>query len=256
MAKTSNQYSVSKTTIVYSTVNYSLFHKLKGNRPVDKSKVNRIKQSMMAHDVPCPIIVFEYRGKIFVLDGQHRLDACKDLSKPVEFIIAKSGDLQTCIDMNNAEHPWNIKEFLEAYIDMGSTEHKWLYDMKNNYNATYSMLARLINSHGTVCAGKVPGGYGTDTFKNINFSVTKTDKVAVENALRYLLKYQPYLKGFGRREVYYSAILTCKNAGGTFDEKKLLIFSRITKFLKQIIGNSYYVRLWTNTITVKAVSWL
>lgn len=232
MASTSNQYSVSKKTIVYSTTNYSLFHKLKGNRPVDQSKVNRIKQSMVAHDVSCPINVFKYQGKLFVLDGQHRLKALEDLGKEVEFIISKSGDLQTCIDMNNAEHPWNIKEYIEAYIDMGSTEHKWLYDMKNNYNATFSMIARLINSHGTVCTGKVPGGYGTDTFKNINFSVTKTDKVAVQNALRYLLKYQPYLKGFGRREVYYSAILTCKNAGGTFDEKKLFDIFKNNKIPK------------------------
>ena len=221
MSKINSKYSISKTIIVNETNDYTLFHKLKGNRPVDKSKVNRIKQSMMAHDVPCPIITFKYKDKLFVLDGQHRLEACKDLGKTVEFIIAKSGDLQTCIDMNNAEHPWNIKEYLEAYIDMGSTEHKWLYDMKNNYNATFSMLAHLISSHGTICAGNVPGGYGTDTFKNVNFSVPNTDKVAVENALKYLLKYQPYLKGFGRREVYYSAILTCKNAGGTFDEKKL-----------------------------------
>jgi ParB-like chromosome segregation protein Spo0J len=60
---------------VMETMDYNLFSKFNGNRDVKILHVNRIAKSMTEQFLIKPIDVNE---KYEVIDGQHRLEACKE----------------------------------------------------------------------------------------------------------------------------------------------------------------------------------
>lgn len=69
---------------VNQTNDYNLFKSLKGNRNVNKLHVQRLKESFKGDYLMSPIIVNQ---NYEIIDGQHRFNAAKDLSLPVNFII-------------------------------------------------------------------------------------------------------------------------------------------------------------------------
>ena len=68
---------------IYSTSEYNLFHKLKGNRGINELHVRKLVEAIKEKDLQIPIIVDHDMN---VLDGQHRLDAYKIVGNPVSYI--------------------------------------------------------------------------------------------------------------------------------------------------------------------------
>ena len=71
---------------VMKTNDYTIFSQIKGNRFINKSHLNRIKQSIKEEYLEVPIIVNE---KYEIIDGPHRFEAVKELKKPIYFIKVK-----------------------------------------------------------------------------------------------------------------------------------------------------------------------
>ena len=82
---------------VMETMDYSLFSKFNGNRDVNKLHVNRIAKSMSEQFLIKPIDVNE---KHEVIDGQHRLEACKETGNPLYYIVQKGWGLQEAHRLN------------------------------------------------------------------------------------------------------------------------------------------------------------
>lgn len=73
-----------KINTVYLTTNYDQFRVLDGNRAVTATRVNKIKKSIQTVGyIPNPIIINE---NYEVIDGQGRLQACRELQEPIAFI--------------------------------------------------------------------------------------------------------------------------------------------------------------------------
>lgn len=88
-----------QTNEIQRTNNYYMFKRLEGNRFVDPKKVNKLKKSIdEVGYISNPIIVNE---KMEVIDGQHRLEALKELGKPVEYIVQKNLDIKEVLFMNS-----------------------------------------------------------------------------------------------------------------------------------------------------------
>jgi len=107
---------------IYETKDYSIFKQLKGNRPVRPALVKRIKMDIKEHDLMEPIKVNE---KMEVLDGQHQLQARKELNVSVKYIIRK-GDIGHVMKFNSIQQRWNNREFLDSYVTRGFKEYEML----------------------------------------------------------------------------------------------------------------------------------
>lgn len=137
-----------KKELLY-TEDLTIFKRLDWNRPVDKKHVNKILNSMETFFIVPTIYVNE---KMAVLDGQHRLEACKKLSKPVHYeIIAPEDEAKFVQTLNQNNKSWKLKEFEhfhntlyqikddEKYID-----YKYVQDISENYNIKSDFILALI----------------------------------------------------------------------------------------------------------------
>lgn len=93
-----------------------------GNR--DVNNIRRIKRSIeKVGQVLAPILVNE---KMQIVDGQHRLEAFKEMGLPVPYIIQKGAGIDECRAMNVAMTNWTTKNFIQSYSDEGILSYQYL----------------------------------------------------------------------------------------------------------------------------------
>lgn len=140
---------------VYETKDYKIFKTLNGNRPINLSHVKRLKVSIAEKPIDIPIIVNE---KMQVIDGQHRLEALKELNKPVRYLKNYGLNLKDVQKLNTTSQKWNMDAYLESYILLGYPEYvkyKAFYDEYGfNHNETLSLLNKGVIGGGTTQAFK------------------------------------------------------------------------------------------------------
>lgn len=114
-----NNGSVQKSQTVYSvlrTGNYEQFKLMPDNRNLNLLHVKRLVESFNERYLVCPIIVNE---KLEVIDGQHRLQACKETLKPVYYIVIKGYAIKEVQILNTNQKNWNKMDFLNMYCAEG-----------------------------------------------------------------------------------------------------------------------------------------
>lgn len=134
---------MAKTTQVISdirileTKDYSLFSFLEENRPVNPSHVASLMKSMREEYLFTVIIVNEDHA---VIDGQHRLEACKQLSLPVYYVIRPYG-LQQLHRYNTDMINWTNADFGHFY-QKGNADYYYFMSVmtENNFSYTSTMI--------------------------------------------------------------------------------------------------------------------
>lgn len=104
---------------IQKTTDYSQFKYLKGNRPIDKGHLKRLKASIERnnHLNLHPIIV---NGEYEIIDGQHRYEIAKSLGLEIYFLRSEMIDDDHLIQCNV-----NQKHFeVENYIDFFAVKEK------------------------------------------------------------------------------------------------------------------------------------
>ena len=113
------------------TNDYSMFQKLKGNRPVSQLRIRKIISSITAVGyITSPIIVNE---KYEVIDGQGRLEALQELGLPVEYIVHPGIGIDECIAMNINQTNWSLPDYIDSYCQRGFDSYLKLKDLMNKY---------------------------------------------------------------------------------------------------------------------------
>lgn len=120
-----------KMVTVHSTTNYDRFSTILMNRPVNNGHVLSIMESMKNEVLYAPIIVNE-KGQ--VIDGQHRLEACRRLETPVDYIVMQGYGHKEVMAYNQSLKQWSIPDFVNAYAKLG--------------NNTYSTVIKISQSAG------------------------------------------------------------------------------------------------------------
>lgn len=69
------------------TNDYSLFKQLPNARPINQKRVEKLMYWIVSHEIENPKIVVNKRFEI--LDGYHRLEACKKLGLPIPYEFEK-----------------------------------------------------------------------------------------------------------------------------------------------------------------------
>lgn len=134
-----------------STKDYRLFKRLAGNRTVEKSRVNKIIESIKnVGYITSPIIVNEFME---VIDGQGRLEALKRLDLPVNYIVHKGIGIKECISMNIHQSNWKIYDYISSYAEQGNESYLRLKMLLDEFGYSFQVVVASFS-------GKVGGGSG------------------------------------------------------------------------------------------------
>lgn len=196
-------------TEVRKTDDYEIFKVLEGNRQLDLSHVEKLKLGMMEKDIIIPIVCNE---KMEIIDGQHRLEARKQLNKEVYYIVQEGLNLKDCQKMNSISSPWKKMDYVNAYAQQGYEDYRILRDFMEQYKfMSLSVCEALL--HGTTSTG----GGRSGKFKEGGFKVRDLDKAHL--IARRMLDFKDY-KPFGRTLFNTALIFIISNEN--YDHKTML----------------------------------
>jgi hypothetical protein len=151
---------------VYTTTDYSKFKFFDWNRNTNRKHIEVLKKSIEAGEVLNPILI---SPDFYVLDGQHRLVAKKELERPIQYIINDT----TCEEeykeiihaINSKSLKWSMFDYVIAYAKSGNEHYKFILDLKEKYpefksNSNYILIASSktesnIGKQGTIISGNL-----------------------------------------------------------------------------------------------------
>ena len=146
----------------FETRDYSMFKKVRGNRPVDEAHVKQLKKLIAEKDLMDPIRV---NSNIEVVDGQHTLQARKELGLPVPYIIINSDDPLDVARLNQGRKNWSLDHFLGHHCARGKMDYKICKSKMQQWGLpvaeTIILLLKISSRYSTI---------GT-TFKEGNFKI-------------------------------------------------------------------------------------
>ena len=106
--------------MVLVTKDYNLFKYVHGNRDINEGNVNAIAHQIRLRGQQVPILVNE---KYEVIDGQHRLEACKQLDKFVTYIVRKGANIHDVISTNIVGKKWSMNDYINRYASEGNDNY-------------------------------------------------------------------------------------------------------------------------------------
>lgn len=156
---------------IESATDYKKFKILKGNRPVVSGKVKKLVKSVQGG-----LNLFRYNPvmvneDMYVIDGQHRLEACKVLKLPVYYVVVPKITLLQIAELNSASSRWTSKDFFNCFIESGKEDYKALKMFMEKYELKVTVAAQLL------MVGSTWAGSGRDdSFRSGTFVVKHKDK--------------------------------------------------------------------------------
>jgi hypothetical protein len=238
---------MTKYSIVYVTTKYELFGFINGNREIDPSNLEKIKESLKTKQILESAIIVGYspndpEGEIFkIIEGQHRFVACKDLGMPLSFIIRKEFDIEdhskSIADiqlLNTASKEWDVTNFMGSRATLGEesyVRYKKIYDKyksRNDGGFEHEIIFYILN--------KIEGRkkISHKSFKEGSLIFTENDMVYLDGKLKELSEYLPKIVESGKR--YYlkalSDILDLNIDKNRLSEK-LIMYGKDIPFSKQ-----------------------
>ncbi len=122
---------------VQSTTDYNKIKHIAGNRMVNPQNVRLIASSMKNRQLCVPAILNE---KMEVIDGQHRLEACRESGLPFYYIVVPGYGLADVQRINSNMKNWRLEDFLSTYIT--------LYNNGNREYQEYAKFQIFMDDYG------------------------------------------------------------------------------------------------------------
>lgn len=153
--------------VVYLTTNYDMFNFSKFNRNVFLSP-EFLKQAELGF-----ISLIIVNENMTVIDGQHRLTACKQVGLPVEYIIKEGLNEDDIVRMNTVQRPWKLINYIEAYANEGKEEYIKLLNLINtkDYYQSVAVIAQIACNSSTARGMIKDIQEGSFKFHNYNKTV-------------------------------------------------------------------------------------
>lgn len=128
--------------MVKCTKDYSMFKLAEENRPVDEKNVKHIINCLSKKNglADLPILVDQ---EMYILDGQHRLEACKRLK--IEVYYKKCNILnRDDIAMLNDVPKWSIDDYVRRYAILGNEAYIKLKEILDTFNIYTNTFIRCV----------------------------------------------------------------------------------------------------------------
>ena len=122
---------------------YSKFILPRWNRGINSGHVRKLKRSMakMGFLSEFPIVVKKEHGGLIVTDGQHRLQAAKELGLPVHYGISEN-------DVDPASIPasksWSTEDYVNRHAQSGIAEYIEIIEFSKKYGITVSNAVAVL----------------------------------------------------------------------------------------------------------------
>lgn len=146
--------------VIVSTKDYERFKIVSGNRSLKQANISRLMKSFEKTKgmmITKPIIVDR---DFNVIDGQHRLAACKNMNIPVHYIV--SDDKKENIPIyNSCQEKWGMEDYARYYAGEGNENYKRLLAVKDASGCSVHACLEGL--------GIADGGTGTQIFKEGRF---------------------------------------------------------------------------------------
>lgn len=178
-----------QVNLVLMTEDYSLFSNLDGNRNINQSNLKALKRSMENELLQIPIIVNE---NLQIIDGQHRFHACKELKKPIYYIIVKGYGLSQVHKLNAISRKWSFDDYLDGYANLGYEDYIKARKFKRKYGFGHSETMALLQGYNCLA-----GGDDRKRFFNGNFKIKSLPDA--ERKAEQIRMLKPFYNGYLRR---------------------------------------------------------
>lgn len=118
------------------------------NRPVNRSLVNKLKESMNKYGVLSSITIYQNDEEILVVDGQHRWTAASELGLSVPAISISWDAMDAIVEMNTIQVNWTMDNFVDFFTVHKNPEINKAYNLlkkkREQYpHLTYSSLSKI-----------------------------------------------------------------------------------------------------------------
>lgn len=149
-----------KVGSVYSTSDYSVFNKLRGNREIFDNRKNMIIESINNRGwIRNPIVVNE---NMEIIDGQGRFEALKELGLPVEYVVSKGATIDDCIALNVRQANWKNIDYVKCFANLGNEDYILLLSLYSAYpnmpDTCVNTIAGTLMSDGASCSMALRNG--------------------------------------------------------------------------------------------------
>jgi len=207
-----------KKETVFQTTDYDQFRYFEANRDISTSHTARVAKSIMMKNliVDFPILVDR---DMYILDGQHRLDACRKLKIPVYYKFAEVMKETDIAIINSISKKWTANDYLAQYISLGNLNYIRMRDfMQWAGIASVDTALRLFKYS---CL-KTTGGAINIMFQEGRFEYPLNDSMVRSRVsfLRQLVEYLPKYKGPYDRNVV--SFIEVAEKTPNFSEKRML----------------------------------
>lgn len=164
------------TEKLHTTTEYGRFTTLDGNRSISRRHVNGLKRLIQKNGNLTDKFPIKVNGSGDVLDGQHRLQALKELGLPVTYEVIKGADIKTVRAINLGNRNWTWQDMAESHYKLGNEEYGWFLEYISKYQLAFRTALIFCN---------VPANSRHDSLFNQGHLVIEDKELAVERANRY-----------------------------------------------------------------------
>lgn len=228
---------------IYKTYDYDSFGYLKGNRQIDVANYNKLLESMKQEFLVSPIMVNE---ELKIIDGQHRVEVCRELGYPVYYHIKKGYGIDQVKRANTTSSLWKLNDFMELHIsngiDMYSDFKAYIEQFKISISDLLKVIATFQNKTTTVVVNEFKDGH-------INFSDEQAHILDFLSSLEDFSMFKQYKTSY-----FFTAFLKlycCQEYNHAHMISKL---KRADKVLKQQYSIDDYLVILTRDIYSFGVS--
>jgi len=167
----------------FETTDYTKFKKTRGNRPVDPAHVEQLKKLISDKDLFDPIRV---NKDMEVIDGQHTLEARKQLDLKVPYIIMDSKDPLDVARLNTGRKNWSMMNYLDQHCARNKMDYKICKLKMNLYGMNVSEVIVLLLKLASLW-NRISTDFKTGTFIIPAGGIENCDRIGSQ--LMHLKKY-------------------------------------------------------------------
>lgn len=221
-APTSKQNgSVQRNQTVYSvlvTKNYDMFKLMPDNRNLNLLHVKRLIESFNEQYLMCPIIVNERHE---VIDGQHRLAACRETNNLVYYIVIKGYGIKEVQILNTNQKNWQKVDFLEMYCASGIKPYLEFKEFMKTFPdfkiQPSERIIKLLAGNATTRVGGIQARMRDfEEGKLVISNLQKSYSVA-----KKIMDYKPFFQGFNTG-TFVSAVMPLILKSKVYDHKEMI----------------------------------
>ena len=172
-------YRNEKYGVVYATSDYEMFKYVTGNRGINERSVERLASDIRVKGQINAVMI---TPECYVIDGQHRILACKKLHIPVKFVITPVdglSDLDYIMSANTVNHNWGWRNYLEMYCVLGKESYISYKKLMDRFKFDHTaMLSAVLFTRGDGGAGG-PNDFnkGNLRIRNINDVINRLENI-------------------------------------------------------------------------------